>query len=107
MDPLNWNEGEERPESRRRPKNVRFNFNNPEGARFVLLDMYLRYGYKFAENLREKLVALKKKESGRELIEQSIAETTGMPLKQYIKAAEKAQEEGIMHYWQSTRASKG
>ncbi len=103
MDPLNWVEGEDRPTYKPRKVNVRFNFNNPDGARFVLLDLYLRYGYKFAENLRTKLVALKKKESGKEIVMQSIEEVTGKPARVYIKAAEKAQAEGVLHYWETDR----
>lgn len=101
MDPLNWLEGEDRSNtSRKRPVRVRLNFNNSEGARFAMLDMYLRYGYAFAENLRQKLIALKKKESGRALVEQSIEEVSGVLAGTYIKAALKAQEEGILNYWE-------
>jgi len=65
-----------------------------------MLDMYLRYGYAFAENLRSKLVALKKKESGRTLVEQAIEEVSGVPAETYIRAALKAQAEGVLQYWE-------
>ena len=101
MDPLNWLEGEDRSQSSRKgPVRVRFSFNNSEGARFAMLDMYLRYGYAFGENLRSKLVALKKKESGRALVEQAIEEVSGVPAETYIKAALKAQAEGVLQYWE-------
>lgn len=101
MDPLNWLEGEDRSQSLKKgPVRVRFSFNNSEGARFAMLDMYLRYGYAFGENLRSKLVALKKKESGRALVEQAIEEVSGVPAETYIKAALKAQAEGVLQYWE-------
>lgn len=102
MDPLNWHEGEDRSSSKKRGSaKARFDFNRSDGARFAMLDMYLRYGYAFAENLRTKLAALKKKESGRAIIEKAIEEVSGVPAETYIKAALKAQAEGVLQYWNS------
>jgi hypothetical protein len=99
MDALNWNPGEEREFSKKRtnPK-LRFDFNNPTGARFAMLDAYLRYGDVFLDNLRLRLTSLKIKEAGRGIIEESISEVSGVPAKTYIKAALKAQADGIMRF---------
>lgn len=104
MDPLNWHEGEDRPTSSgpRNPK-INLNFDRPDGARFVMLDMYLRYGYVFAENLREKLTNLKKKEDPVEIIKQAIAEVSGIAADTYIQAALKAQEKSVIQYWQKSQ----
>jgi hypothetical protein len=99
MDPLNWNPGEERETSKKRTNaKVWLNFNNPTGARFAMLDAYLRYGDVFLDNLRLKLTSLKTKEAGRGIIEESISEVSGVPAKTYIKAALEAQADGIMRF---------
>ncbi len=99
MDPLNWHEGENRPAPRsKRNRRLWLNFNNPSGARFVLLDMYLRYGDEFLENLRGKLTGLKKKTESKPLILAAIEEVSGVSAENYIKAALKAQEIGILNY---------
>jgi hypothetical protein len=99
IDPLNWNPGEEREFSKKRTNfKVRFDFNNPTGARFAMLDAYLRYGDVFLDNLRLRLTSLKIKEAGRGIIEESISEVSGIPAKTYIKAALKAQADGIMRF---------
>lgn len=104
MDPLNWHEGEDRPASSgpRNPK-VNFRFDRPDGARFVMLDMYLRYGYAFAENLRGKFTNLKSKEDPKEIIKQAISEVSGIPADTYIQAALKAQEKSVIQYWQESQ----
>ena len=63
-----------------------------------MLDAYLRYGDTFLDNLRLKLSSLKTKEEGRAIIEQALSEVSGFPAKTYIKAALKAQADGIMRY---------
>ena len=99
MDPLNWHPGEEREthQARKNPK-VRLNFNSPSGARFAMLDAYLRYGDEFLEILRIQLTGLKEKAVGRDIVEQVISAVSGVPAESYIKAALKAQSEGIMQY---------
>ena len=79
-------------------KRIRLNFENSAGGRFVLFDLYLRYGDDFIDNLRLKLTSLKKKGDSRELIRASITEVTGRSADEYIKAALKAQEAGIASY---------
>ena len=45
LDLLNWHEGENRKgESVNRDRRIWLNFDRPSGARFVMLDAYLRYG---------------------------------------------------------------
>ena len=99
IDPLNWHPGEEREthQARKNPK-VRLNFNSPTGARFAMLDAYLRYGDEFLEILRIQLTGLKEKAVGRDIVEQVISAVSGVPAESYIKAALKAQSEGIMEY---------
>ncbi len=97
FDLLNWNEGENR-SVRYDPTvinkaNVRF--NNANGARFVLLDAYRRYGDKVVQALREKTLPQKEKGvnkvSGKALVRSVLAEVSGIPADRYIRMAEKAQ----------------
>ena len=99
MDPLNWHEGEDRSSSvARKNAKVRLNFKSPEGARFVLLDMYLRYGDTFLDTLRLKLTSLTRKTESAPLIRASIEEVSGVAADTYINAALRAQEAGILSY---------
>ncbi len=99
LDPLNWHPDEEREtQQTRKNSKVWLNFNNPTGARFAMLDAYLRYGDEFLEILRIQLTGLKEKAVGREIIEQVIGAVSGVPAETYIKAALKAQADGIMQY---------
>ncbi|MDE0768517.1 MAG: hypothetical protein OSB19_09005 [Opitutaceae bacterium] len=99
MDPLNWHDGEDRsPPKQRNNKKISFNFKSHDGARFALLDVYLRYGDVFLENLRLKLTGVKKKTESRSLIRAAIEEVSGVPADTYIQAALKAQKAGIIDY---------
>ena len=104
MDPLNWHEEEDRPSSSgpRNPK-VNLKFDRPDGARFVMLDMYLRHGYAFAENLRGKLTNLKKKEDPKAIIRQAIEEVSGIQADTYIQAALDAQSKSVIQYWKKSQ----
>jgi len=102
IDPLNWNEGEERKVSRMlNKKRVSLNAKNAEGMRFVLLDVYLRYGDSFLNDFRERIVSLKTKGDIREIAYQSIEAVTGVDADTYIKAAIKAQIAGIENFKKS------
>ena len=102
IDPLNWNEGEERKVSRMlNARRVSLNARNAEGMRFVLLDVYLRYGDAFLNDFRERLVSLKTKGDIREIVHQSIEAVTGVEADTYIKAAIKAQVAGIESFKKS------
>jgi hypothetical protein len=102
FDPLNWNAGEKRKGAgMNKGKPIRLRFENSTGARFVLFDMYLRYGDDFLDNFRSKLTSLKRKGDPREIISASIAEVSGRTADTYINAALKAQEAGIADYRKS------
>ncbi len=106
MDLLNWNAGENRKgKGVRENKKLYLKFNRPAGARFALLDMYLRYGDTFVEALRENLTSLKKKGVGKDIITQTIEEVSGHPADEYIKAALKAQVAGINNYRERKKGS--
>lgn len=99
MDPLNWNEGEDRASSgKRKNVKVKLDFKNPDGARFVLLDMYLRYGDAFLENIRPKITSITRKTESLALVRASIEEVSGVAADTYINAALRAQETGILSY---------
>ncbi len=100
--PLNWNEGEDRKVSGvRKNKNVSIGKKSQDGWRFALLDMYLRYGDVFVDNLREKLTTLKTKGDGEAIIRQTIEEVSGVSSDTYINAALKAQTASIVNFRKS------
>ncbi|NDV61593.1 hypothetical protein G0Q06_03940 [Puniceicoccales bacterium CK1056] len=95
LDLLNWNPGEERSlnydPTKQGPVNV--NFNQAEGARFILLDAYRRHPDRLIEVFREKLNNLKKRVSGKELVKEVLQEATGYPVELYIEKASEVQEQ--------------
>ncbi|MBK1878105.1 hypothetical protein [Pelagicoccus mobilis] len=96
LDLLNWHEDEKREgQASKKDGKIWINFDNADGARLVLLDVYLRYGDKFLEALRTNITSVKKRQEARPLIRQTIEEVTGIPADKYIKAAAKAQKLGI------------
>ena len=100
MDLLNWNEGENRKGKHNAPyRRTRLNWDSPGGARFVVLDAYMRYTDKFIDTLRENLkTRTKNRVTGRSIIEQTIEEVSGTPFDVYRKNAIKAQVEIIDKY---------
>lgn len=104
LDLLNWHPDEKRKGEGINPnKRVYISYDNPSSARFVLLDAYLRYGDRFLDTLRARLIGLKKKEVAKEVIKGVLAEVSGVSADKYIPAAIKAQKIGIEEY----RKSKG
>ena len=102
LDLLNWHEGENREgESVNRERKIWLNFDRPGGARFVMLDAYLRYGDKFLDALREELISLKKRAVAKDLIRDVIADVSGVPADKYIPAAIKAQRAGLEQFRES------
>jgi hypothetical protein len=96
LDLLNWHKGEKREGTEKTGARVKtLNFKNPNEARFIVLDAYLRYPKQFLASLRTKLTGLKKKRSGREIFEESIEEVSGVPFKLYLEKATEAQLELI------------
>ena len=77
-------------------KKININFNNPGGARFIVLDAYMRYTDKFLDALRNNLTELKNTHSGKKIFETTIEEVSGIPIKAYVKQAAKAQKEMIL-----------
>lgn len=99
LDLLNWHPGENRQgEGVNRDRKIWLNFDRSGGARFVLLDAYLRYGDKFVDALREELTGSKKRIVAKDLIRDVIAEVSGVPADKYIPAAIKAQRAGLEQY---------
>ncbi|MBH54586.1 MAG: hypothetical protein CMI18_09605 [Opitutaceae bacterium] len=99
LDLLNWHSGEKRKgQAPQKKLRINFNFNNPSGARFIILDTYMRYPNEFITALRSKLTQVKRTENGQEIIQETIEETTGIPFKEYLKIANKAQKGIILKH---------
>ena len=100
LDLLNWNPEEERSVDYDPNENraVQVNFNNPQGARWVLVDAYRRYGMQVIDLLRDEIHSLreqKRKVSGKQLLKSVLSRITGTDADRYIKLAEKAQKEEL------------
>ena len=100
LDLLNWNPGEKRSVDYDPNENraVQVNFNNPQGARWVLVDAYRRYGMQVIDLLRDEIHSLreqKRKVSGKQLLKSVLSRITGTDADRYIKLAEKAQKEEL------------
>ena len=63
-----------------------------EGARFIVLDAYMRYPDKFVDALRKNLSNQSFKISGQELFQRTIKEVSGVPFDIYEKKAIAAQK---------------
>jgi hypothetical protein len=93
LDLLNWNSKETRvvegtsPAKGWNPVGPSIKFEMPVGARFILLDAYLRNGDKLVETLREELKAQNKKEDAIPLFKRALEKTSGIPIDKYIKLA--------------------
>ncbi|NDV61236.1 recombinase family protein [Puniceicoccales bacterium CK1056] len=100
LDLLNWNEDEDRsvPYDPKHQDGVNVNFDNPQGARFILLDAYRRYTDTFFDALQAKLATAKKKSSGKELIKEVIEEVSGLEAEAYIKKASEIQKAELEKY---------
>lgn len=96
LDLLNWYEGEKREgQGARHDGKVWLNFNSVDGARFVMLDAYVRYGDEFLSTFREKLLSLEARTDLKDVVRESIEETVGVSAEKYIAAALDAQRKGI------------
>ena len=99
LDLLNWHDDEKRKgQGGKRNSKVNINFKNPAGARFIVLDAYMRYTDKFLNALRGKLTSLKKTSNGQDIFQTTIEEVTGIPFKEYTKLAAKAQTGMILKH---------
>ncbi|MEM9160191.1 MAG: hypothetical protein AAGB46_14195, partial [Verrucomicrobiota bacterium] len=111
IDLLNWEPEENRKVrgSRGKPRNPvgrRLNFETANGARYILLDAYLRNGDKFLDGLRTELLALKKKEDPIPLFKKAIADVTGIPAEKYIELATVEQRKLLAQYQQKILEQK-
>jgi len=100
FDLLNWNPGEERSIEYDPTVNnkVWVNFNSANGARWVLIDAYRRYGIQVLNLIRDELNSLASKNqkmSGKELVKKVLSKVTGTDANKYIKLAEKAQKQEL------------
>lgn len=99
LDLLNWNPGEKREGVglRDNPR-IWINYKNPRGARFIMLDAYMRYTDRFLDAVRTNVANPRKSETGQDLFKRTIEEVTGIPFEKYEKMAIKAQKEMIEKY---------
>lgn len=94
LDLLNWNEGEDRavPYNPDSQYPIRIDFESARHARFILIDAYRRYEDRFINLLRDRLITVEEKVSGKELLKEVLADVSGVTAEVYIRAATKAQE---------------
>lgn len=98
LDLLNWNQGEKRKAVDKPEALVRLHANNAWGFRYILIDAHQRYGNALIDRLQVHLVAAaqeKRKVNGRALIEQIIAELSGLPFAEFAERAITLQEEQL------------
>ena len=101
FDLLNWNPDEDRSVgyNPRANQGVSINFNNPKGARFILIDAFRRWPDKLLTTFQAKLADQKRATlTGQELIRQVLQEVSGMPADVYIEKAGQAQKAELERY---------
>ncbi|MBK1880505.1 hypothetical protein [Pelagicoccus mobilis] len=111
IDLLNW-EADERREIRRpyhkarNPIHPRISFDTARGARYILLDAYLRKGEQFVDTLRTELLAVKKKQDPIPVFESALSKTMGMPAEKYIELAYPQQRQLIGKFYDKALEKK-
>ena len=99
LDLLNWRKGENRKGEDANPNaKVWINFDNPGGARFIVLDAYMRYSDRFLDAVRTRVLNAKSGVSGQALFKEAIEEVSGVPFEKYYPAARKAQIQSLESY---------
>lgn len=99
LDLLNWHQGENRQGKDINPNaKIWINYENPGGARFIVMDAYMRYADRFIDAVRTRLLDSKKRLSGQDLFKEAIEEVSGVPFDKYLKAAKAAQIEMLEKY---------
>lgn len=99
LDLLNWRKGENRKGEDANPNaKVWINFDNPGGARFIVLDAYMRYSDRFLDAVRTRVLNAKSGVSGQSLFKEAIEEVSGVPFEKYYPAARKAQIQSLESY---------
>jgi hypothetical protein len=96
LDLLNWHNNEKRQVNLRdiRP-NIWINFNNPGGARWIILDAYLRHTDRFLQALRKRLVDRKERGDPKQIFREAIEEVSGKDFQTYYRLARQAQTQLI------------
>ena len=99
LDLLNWHKGENRQGKDITPNaKIWINYENPGGARFIVLDAYMRYADRFLDAVRTRLLDSKRRLSGQDLFKEAIEEVSGIPFDEYSKAAKAAQIRMMENY---------
>lgn len=101
LDLLNWQKKEKRkvnfdPTVPNRVPHI--SFDSPGNARYVLLDAYRRYGDKFVEAMRKRVLAIEEKVEGKQLVREALEEASGVPAEKYIPAAIRAQKAELKRF---------
>ncbi|MBK1877479.1 hypothetical protein [Pelagicoccus mobilis] len=95
LDLLNWHKKEKRQVNYDidTPNTIpNISFDNSGRARYILLDAYRRYGDKFVDALRTRVLAVSEKTDAKQLVRDALAEASGVSAKKYIPAAIRAQK---------------
>lgn len=99
LDLLNWHPGEKRSGKDITPDaKIWIDYKNPWGARFIVMDAYMRYTDRFLDAIRVRLLDSKERLSGQELFVQAIEEVSGTSFDKYYKAAKAAQIQMLEKY---------
>ena len=99
LDLLNWRKGEKRKGVDANPDaKIWINYDNAGGARFIVLDAYVRYGDRLVDAVRTRVLGSKSGFSGKELFKEAIEEVSGVPFDKYYPAARKAQIQTLEGY---------
>lgn len=94
LDLLNWQKRERRSVSYDPEKPIRaphVSFGGPGSARFIMIDAYRRYGDKFLDALRTRILNIEDRTDPRDMILAAIEEVSGVSSEKYLTAAAKAQ----------------
>ena len=99
LDLLNWHKGEKRVGKDINPEaKIWINYENVWGARFVVLDAYMRYTDKFLNAVRMRVLDSKNRMSGQDLFKEAIEEVSGVPFDKFYQSAKAAQTQMMEKY---------
>lgn len=101
LDLLNWHKNEKRKidYDPTIPSKVPYlGFNHPGGARYIMFDAYRRYGDKFIDALRTRILNTSTRQDAKQLVKDAIEEASGVSVEKYIPAATKAQKAELSRF---------
>ncbi len=99
LDLLNWRKGEKRDGEDSNPDaKIWINYEQPWGARFIVLDAYMRYLDRFLDAVKKRLLESKTRISGQDLFKDAIEEVSGVPFEKYYPKAKAAQTQMMEKY---------